>query len=119
MKKRNYCAQSTLFFRSKNWENILYRTVRFFRTFVWRTATVAMLLAFCTAVVQANPTIVEVRTAAPNVIVAVVQTDTTYEYGTTSSPDNIDTAAGPGHWQVNGGTPTAVHRYSVPWDELP
>src|SRR5256885_404507 len=82
-------------------------------------AALPMLLAFCTAIVQATPTIVEVRTAAPNVIVAVVQTDITYEYGTTSGPDNVDTAAGPGHWQVNGGSPTAIHRYSVPWDELP
>ncbi len=79
----------------------------------------SILLGFCITVVEAAPTIVEVRTAAPNVIVAVVQTDITYEYGTNSAPDNVDTAAGPGHWQVNGGSPTAIHRYSVPWDELP
>jgi endoglucanase len=82
-------------------------------------AAMVLLLGFGTALVQATPTIVEVRTAAPNVIVAVVQTDITYEYGTTSGPDSVDTAAGPGHWQVNGGSPTAIHRYSVPWDELP
>jgi endoglucanase len=119
MKKRNYCAQSSLFCRSNNGENILYQTIRSFHIFLRRWAAVAVLVGFCTAVAQATPSIVEVRTAAPNVIVAVVQTDITYEYGTTSGPDNIDTAAGPGHWQVNGGSPTAVHRYSVPWDELP
>jgi len=82
-------------------------------------AVIAILLGISAALVQATPSIVEVRTAAPNVIVVVVQTDVTYEYGTSSVPDNVDTAAGAGHWQVNGGSPTAIHRYSIPWDELP
>src|SRR5262245_32823282 len=119
MKQRNYSMQSSLFFRLINGEITLYQTIRSFQTFLSRMAGITMLPGLCTAVDQAVPTIVEVRTAAPNVIVAVVQTDGTDVHEGETSPDGVDTAAGPGHWQVNGGSPTQISRYSIPWDELP
>jgi len=119
MKKRNYATQSSLFFPSISWENILYQTIRSYHTFVRRMAGMAVLLGFCTTVVEATPTIVEVRTAASNVVVAVVQTDRTDVPEGDTTPDNIDTTAGSGHWLVNGASPTAISRYSIPWDETP
>src|SRR5580765_612427 len=106
------CAVAT----ASNRESVLDQSLHSFRAVVRRMAVIAILLGISAALVQATPSIVEVRTAAPNVIVVVVQTDVTYEYGTSSVPDNVDTAAGAGHWQVNGGSPTAIHRYSIPWD---
>lgn len=117
MKKRNCCGQSSLFFRSINWESISYQTIRSLHTFLRRMAVMAMLLGFCTAVARANPTIVEVHTASSNVIVAVLQDRTDVLEGETT-PDFVDTAAGPGHWQVNGVAPAHVYRYSIPWDNL-
>jgi len=67
----------------------------------------AMLLGFGTAVAQAS-SIVEVRMAAPNVIVAVL-TNLTYEPEGGTGPDSVDKTS----WQVNGSSPTNVSRYSV------
>jgi endoglucanase len=79
-------------------------------------AGIAILLVFCTAVLQAAPTIVEVRTAAPTVIVVVIQTDITYEPEGGTSPDSLNLTLA--NWRVDGVSPTAIHRYSIPWDEL-
>jgi hypothetical protein len=62
--------------------------------------------------------IAEVRTAAPTVIVVIVQTPITYELGdSNSSSDAIDVT--PADWHVDGAQPAAIHRCSIPWDELP
>jgi endoglucanase len=80
-----------------------------------RLAGIAFLLAICTAILNAAPTIVEVRSAAPTVIVVVVQTDITYEPEGGTSEDFINLSG----WQVNGAAPLNIYRYSIPWDELP
>ncbi len=60
----------------------------------------------------------EVRTAAPTVLVVVVQTPETFERGgANSSPDALNLSLG--SWQVNGTSPAAIHRYSIPHDERP
>jgi endoglucanase len=67
---------------------------------------------------QPGAPIVEVRTAAPTVIAVVVQTPITYEQGgANSSPDGLDLSLA--NWRVDGASPAAIHRYSIPWDELP
>lgn len=64
-----------------------------------------------------GPSIVEVRTAAPTVLVVVVQTPVTYEQGGSSSSFDVldDNLA---NWRVDGAVPMEIHRYSIPWDEL-
>jgi endoglucanase len=120
MRKRNYAKQSSLFFRSMNGESILYRTILSFHTFLLRMAGIALLLGLWTPVVQAVPSIVEVRTASSNVIVAVVKTDETDVPAGDTTPDSLDLTVGPGHWQVDGGSPASpLPRYSIPWDEPP
>lgn len=58
------------------------------------------------------PSIVEVHTAAPTVIVVVVQTGPHTE---ASAVDPVDLASA--NWKVNGSSVVAIHRYSVPYDE--
>src|SRR5687768_11957491 len=100
----------------------LSRTVGSFHTFVRRMAAIAVLLGFCTAVVQAVPRIVEVRTAAPKVLVAVLETDVTWEPEGGTAPDQLD-ILDTSKWKVvkngvlPGVSPQAIHRYSSPWDE--
>lgn len=62
------------------------------------------------------PHIVEIRTAAPTVLVVVLETAKD-ETGNPSTPDSLD--LDPAKWTVNGARPTAVHRHSVPYDALP
>src|SRR5581483_5514473 len=61
-----------------------------------------------------SPHLIELRVAAPSVLVAIVETSQD-ESGINTTPDTLD--LDPTHWQVNGQPPTAIHRYSVPFDE--
>jgi endoglucanase len=94
-------------------EIFLCRTVRYFKNVIGRIGAIAMLLAIWVTTAQAAPTIAEIRTAAPKVLV-VVLTNLTYERDNGSSTtDIVDKAS----WRVNGSAPLSVHRYSVTWDE--
>jgi len=77
-------------------------------------AVMGMLLGVYSGVVEAT-SIVEVRTAAPNVIVVVLETDFV------NMPENGAPPVAPNlsNWQVNGAAPSSINRYSIPWDELP
>jgi endoglucanase len=122
MNNGNYFGRFSLFFRSILREITSYQQLRFVPVFIRRMAAMAMLLGFCTAFGQTTPTFVEVRMAAPNVLVAVL-TNLTYEQenGTNEEahtyyethPDIVDKTG----WTVNGTSPTNVYRYSVTWDE--
>jgi len=65
------------------------------------------------------PAIMEVRTAAPDVLVVVVQTPVTYIPKGQTTPDDLGSALNPASWRVGNAQPQAVHRYSIPWDEDP
>lgn len=60
-----------------------------------------------------TPTFLSVHSAAPGILVAVLETAQN-EDGGTSAPDAIVTDVA--QWRVNGQAPVAIHRYSVPWD---
>jgi endoglucanase len=101
----------------------MYRTFRCFHC-VCKMAGIAILTGICAAVVQAAPSIVEVRTAAPDVIVVVIQTDMTYQVDhddvpvSPVNPDSLNLT--PSQWQVIGMSQSAPPaRYSIPWDEPP
>ena len=61
-----------------------------------------------------TPKIVDIHTAAPSVLVVVLETEQS-ESGQGTVPDTLD--LGLAHWQVNGQPPVAIHRYSMPFDE--
>jgi endoglucanase len=61
----------------------------------------------------APPAVVDVHTAAHNVIVVVVQTGPHLDARAVPNPVDVT----PASWRVDGAAPAAIHRYSVPWDE--
>lgn len=65
---------------------------------------------------SSTPRIIEVRTAALNVLVIVLET-TKNETGVNTVPDVLD--LDPAKWTVNGARPSAVNRLSIPCDALP
>ncbi len=64
-----------------------------------------------------NPVIVEVRTAAPKVLVVVLQGPYEEEHELNVTPTYHQLNLTPSAWSVNSQAPAGIHRYSVPWDE--
>lgn len=72
----------------------------------------ALASAIPRRVEAAPPRILETHTAAPSVLVVVLETGPNNESGINTAPDTIDLT--PANWRVNGQAPTAVYRNSIP-----
>lgn len=81
--------------------------------FLW---SALMASAVLMEAIAAPPTIVETHAAAPGVLVVTLETSGN-ENGNGTAPDVLNTT--PANWKINGASPTAVYRESLPWDEGP
>ncbi|MEO0293695.1 MAG: glycoside hydrolase family 9 protein [candidate division WOR-3 bacterium] len=90
----------------KSFKNLLFILVTMF-------TLLRSLLSYAIPPPPQEPTIVEVRTAAPGVIAVIVQTG---PHGSDYvNPIDKSTSS----YKVDGQNPVAVYLYSVPYDELP
>jgi endoglucanase len=67
------------------------------------------------------PAMVEVRTAAPKVLVVILQSPWTeeWEFGVNPQSQPPPLELEPSDWAITQNSIAAIHRYSIPWDEKP
>jgi endoglucanase len=82
---------------------------------MWKKLMACLLTAGVAMPACADPALVTLHTAAPDVLVAVVLGNPNGEDGFTSTADMLD--LDPAKWRVNGQPVQAISRYSMPVDE--